>query len=112
MVLLHVNPRAAESNTFVFQPETLFHSRFAGEQDFAAGAYHALPGQTAGGMQCPGHLAGGAREAGRVRDVAVGGHLATRDTPDLAQDVLEHSLLHNSEYPTTEDTEEHGVIQK
>ena len=81
VVRAHVHLQADKFHALVFQAEALFHGGFAGKQDFAAGADHALPRQSAGAVQRPRHLARRAGESSGVGDVAIGRDLAAGNTP-------------------------------
>ena len=80
MVVLHVDAQAVELDAFGLEAHTLFETVFAGEEDFAAGTYDALPGNGASGaVQSPCGLTGSAGESCGIGDVPVGGDLAARD---------------------------------
>lgn len=96
LVLLHVDAQPDEPDAFVLQPEALFHARLAAQENLSARAHHPLPRQAARRMQRPRHLPRRAGKPGGVGDVAVGGDLAARDAPYLAQDALEHSRFHGA----------------
>lgn len=63
LVRFHVYPAAAEADAFGFQTQPLLNRVIAAQLDFAAGAEHALPGQSKGTMQDARYLAGMAWEA-------------------------------------------------
>jgi hypothetical protein len=73
---VNVHTAAFERNAFRLEAQSLFQAFIGGEQDFAAGADDAVPGQTMRCLQRPHHLTSGAREAGLFGDFAVGGDMA------------------------------------
>lgn len=90
MVRSHVDAQTVENDSFRFQAHALFETGLATEQDFTAGADHALPGHAARLVQRPRDLARRAGETRGIRDVAVGRHLSFRNAAHLAQDQVEH----------------------
>jgi hypothetical protein len=79
---IHAHTRARESHPFGFQPKPLLHAVLAAEQDASLGADDPMPWQSAGGVQRPHHLPGGAGKSGHARDLAVGSDPPGRDAPN------------------------------
>jgi hypothetical protein len=100
MVIFHVYAKAEELDAFGLEAHALFEPVFTGEENLAAGADDALPGDSgAGSVQGPCGLAGCAGKSGGVGDVSVGCDLAARDTADLGEDELEHvGLGHGKQF--------------
>ena len=88
-----VDAQAREADAFALETEALFEAHLAGTQNLAARADDALPRDGAvRRVQRPGALAGRARKAGGVGDIAVGGHLAVGDAADLGQHLFKHPV--------------------
>jgi len=86
---LHPHPRSVEDDAFSLKPEPLLQAIFTRTRDPATGADHAMPGQPARcASQCPDHLTGAARKAGRARDFAVGGYLALGNSTNRVADYV------------------------
>jgi hypothetical protein len=93
LMLLHPDTGSMESDAFGFQAEALFQAIFARERDFAAGSDHSMPRQTACTPERPDHLTGTTGEAGRARDVAIGGDSAPGNFTNSIANYFQHSGL-------------------
>src|SRR5271166_2513473 len=76
LAAVNVHPAAAERYFFSGQAEALFQPFFSGQEDFAAGANHTVPGKSFGCLQGPDHLAGCSWEAGGLGNFAISGYFA------------------------------------
>ena len=83
---LHIDARSAKCHAFHAQAESLFGSAFSGKFDGAAGADHAVPGQSRGLAQQADDLARGSRPACGPGNRAVAGYFSLGQRADGAQD--------------------------
>ena len=82
LVSPHIDPAAAEADTFGFEPKALFEGGVAAQLDLSAGAQHTLPRQSISAVEHFRNLAGTARQSGGAGHGAVGGHFAARNAQD------------------------------
>ena len=102
-VALEVDAQSMEGDALLLQAQSLLQAVVSGKQDAPSGAEDALPGQSAGGVQRPRHLARGPGVSSRISDIAIGGHAAARNARHHAQHAIEHpggllSLGHGSPF--------------
>ena len=70
-VKLHINPAAAESDTFCFQSQPLLDGRVTPQLDLPARSQYALPGKSVASSQHARYNPRGARITGDLRNTAV-----------------------------------------
>ena len=87
---LHPHASTVKDHTFRFQAKSLFERRFPAQEDFAFCAHYAMPRQAARILQCPHNLARRTGEAGRARDITVGGDFAFWDAANGIADDVKH----------------------
>ena len=82
LVRLHVYAPPAEAHAFGFQPQPLFNRGIPTQLDLAAGAEHALPGQSERSMQHSRYLPCAMGQSSRASHGPVGRNLSAWDFLD------------------------------
>jgi hypothetical protein len=95
-VSFQIHAVVGDDDAFGTEPETLFETRFAGEEDASSRAEDTMPRDTLAGAKSPHHLAGGAGMSCGFGNIAVSGDLTFRDAADGGQNVVEHACGHES----------------
>lgn len=83
----HIDAAAAEDDTFGFEAQALFKTRFATEFNCASGAKDALPGKSDGAAQDTDDLPSSTGVSGGTGDSAVSRNFAARDRADGGEDI-------------------------
>jgi hypothetical protein len=92
LVAFHVDAPTPESNAFTFEAKALFNGVISAQLDLPARAQDAMPGQTNGSVQSPGHQSCAAAQTSGARNGAIGGDFAMRDGANEGQDLLPGSI--------------------